>query len=444
MERDAWRGAVSGLVSTLLRKFARSDSRAVSVAALVLVNLLPVAAVAWRGWRWQDVLIVYWLENLALSIWGVLKIRTARGPRRVTRYTQGDASRTVSTGPTTPFGPGFPSSFRIRTPGGSNPRQQVASAGSFFFQQAFTTVFTGFFLWMTGGFFAGTPKLTILTGAGVLAGLLLGQGVAYVFDWFWREERYLLGPADVYEYGMARTGVLLGGVALGLILTFAPLSVGLRPVMDQRWSVVVLVVAKTALEIRSLFTLRARRRNWAEEEQRRVRAAESGTAPVRVFKHSFVLGDARFPGSFENLDHSTGLGGLGESFLLVRTGIERGTITVSAAAFVSRPGLDTPEERERLQEWEDVAEFSLAVPDGELRVRAHGGGVDLPRLSASGPGCYRVRVHARGRDVRHRDLPESEETYSVITWPEEPSPPLVIKATSRCGMDEVLRRRPAG
>jgi hypothetical protein len=136
------------------------------------------------------------------------------------------------------------------------------------------------------------------------------------------------------------------------------------------------------------------------------------------------------------MDFSTGLAGMMESAAMVHAGVDRGTVTVSVDAVDSRPELNTPEQWAALSEWEDIAEVSIYVPNGDLRVDRLEYGpfdarVDLPLLSPFGPGHYRMRIHARGRD-RYYDkvVEDSGEAFYLVTWPQPPAPLLIIKSTS--------------
>lgn len=67
---------------------------------------------------------------------------------------------------------------------------------------------------------------------------------------------------------------------------------------------------------------------------------------------------------------------------------------------------------------------------------------DLPLLTPQGPGTYRVRVHARGRDIAPDGVAyEPVEDYLLIVWPTEPQPEDVHKQTDRYGAE--LRAQPS-
>lgn len=165
----------------------------------------------------------------------------------------------------------------------------------------------------------------------------------------------------------------------------------------------------------------------------------TGSAFVYVQDGGFLVSDSAVPAPFEMMDYSTGLGGIMPSTMLVAAGIDRGLVEVTAEALSSRPALNTQQDWETLAGWDDAAEFTLFCPHGDLRVDRleygpHDPRIDLPVLSAQGPGHYRVRLYARGRD-RHRDqvVEESDESFRLLAWPAPLAPPLIIKSSSRCG-----------
>ncbi len=49
-----------------------------SVAALILANLVPLAGVLWMGWEVGDVVLLYWIENLIVGVFNVLRILAVR------------------------------------------------------------------------------------------------------------------------------------------------------------------------------------------------------------------------------------------------------------------------------------------------------------------------------------------------------------------------------
>ncbi len=119
-----------------------------------------------------------------------------------------------------------------------------------------------------------------------------------------------------------------------------------------------------------------------------------------------------------------------ETFVL--TGIATGYVRVSGEALASRPSV-LPDG------WEDVAEVSLEVHAGPLRVTGIGGitGPEV-RLDAHGPGDYRLRIHAKGRDTDYDGSRlDPVEDYMIVAWPEQASPPTALRTTSKAGEMEI-------
>ncbi|MDG5808583.1 hypothetical protein P9869_39250 [Streptomyces ossamyceticus] len=59
---------------------------------------------------------------------------------------------------------------------------------------------------------------------------------------------------------------------------------------------------------------------------------------------------------------------------------------------------------------------------------------DLPVLSFNGPGTYRLRVHARGRDTAIDLAPKDvTEWYLIQAWPAPPQDPTVLCQTDSYG-----------
>ncbi|MDO0929704.1 hypothetical protein QQY24_31760 [Streptomyces sp. TG1A-8] len=69
---------------------------------------------------------------------------------------------------------------------------------------------------------------------------------------------------------------------------------------------------------------------------------------------------------------------------------------------------------------EEIVEISLHSLSGELMVRGLMADLDeeLPALSFAGPGDYRLRIHARGRDSAVDLAPDDvTERYLIQVWP---------------------------
>ncbi|WP_130177986.1 hypothetical protein [Cryobacterium sp. SO1] len=64
---------------------------------------------------------------------------------------------------------------------------------------------------------------------------------------------------------------------------------------------------------------------------------------------------------------------------------------------------------------------------------------DWPRLDGFGPGTYRIRVHARGRDIADdAAVLEATEEYMIVTWLENESPASLIALASRVGKSWIV------
>jgi hypothetical protein len=114
----------------------------------------------------------------------------------------------------------------------------------------------------------------------------------------------------------------------------------------------------------------------------------------------------------------------------VFTGIDSGPVRVAVdPRTVPPPVADL---NSGLREWDEIVEFSGESPDGSVEVVSLTEGLvtELPPLSATGPGTYRLRVHARGR-ATHRDLAVGEpvEDYLITTWP-APQAPAIVHTTA--------------
>ena len=95
---------------------------------------------------------------------------------------------------------------------------------------------------------------------------------------------------------------------------------------------------------------------------------------------------------------------------------------------------------EQADSWEDVVEFSLTTQD-DLRIWPLFDEPLDPDLAHAGPGTYRLRLHARGRDKTEEaysleGIPDPEadelsaEEHLLQVWPAPPAEPKVIRLTS--------------
>lgn len=160
---------------------------------------------------------------------------------------------------------------------------------------------------------------------------------------------------------------------------------------------------------------------------------EQGAVPVS--KHQFWIVDTGMAPA-PPFDYTNGLAHAQHGAVIIFTGISTGPVWVTTA------GLDTPPETADLDNWDDVVELSAWAPVGNLVVSgAFNDAPAMPALTVAGPGTYRIRIRARGRDTAV-DLAVSEpsESYHLTAWPAEPSPDAILKATSDYGANLRSRR----
>jgi hypothetical protein len=153
------------------------------------------------------------------------------------------------------------------------------------------------------------------------------------------------------------------------------------------------------------------------------------SAETQVDAHQFLLSD--FPASFDEPPvPANGLFSVLPGKMTIYVGASSGAVNVTV-----EPRGDAPE-AVVLDEWDEVIEADVEVPAGQLGVRAiMADSPDLPLLSAHGPGLYRVRVHARGRDIAF-DLVafEAVEDYLIQAWTAKaPNEEHVFKTTDARG-----------
>jgi len=111
------------------------------------------------------------------------------------------------------------------------------------------------------------------------------------------------------------------------------------------------------------------------------------------------------------------------------TGIVMGPARITIRTLAARPYVVEPG-------WEDVGEVSVLADGRPVFVRGpwaehrdlHNDLVD------GGTGWYRVRAHARGRDLCDDLVVEDPvEDYLLVAWPEDPAEPETVQVTSKHG-----------
>ncbi|MFJ8602268.1 hypothetical protein ACWEQC_21640 [Streptomyces shenzhenensis] len=114
---------------------------------------------------------------------------------------------------------------------------------------------------------------------------------------------------------------------------------------------------------------------------------------------------------------------------VVLVGINSGVVNTTVEVYRHPVGrLDT-------DEWDEVVDHSIESISGQMRVTVlMDDPPELPTLTPFGPGPYRVRVHARGRDrATDSHVSEPVEDYLLQIWPGRHEPDAVHKQTDRTG-----------
>ncbi|MYV98390.1 hypothetical protein [Streptomyces sp. SID3343] len=154
----------------------------------------------------------------------------------------------------------------------------------------------------------------------------------------------------------------------------------------------------------------------------------SGLATVDVAYHMFYLAE---PDTFDPnpVAAENGLVFSRRGIAVVITGASSGLVNVAVEVYPRTPKVTD------FAGWDDVVDHSFHAHLGRVQVVAPVSDLpDLPCVTPSGPGHYRLRVHARGRDNAPDAVAfEPAEDYLVQVWPHEPQPDLVHRQTDLYG-----------
>ncbi|MFD5519627.1 hypothetical protein [Streptomyces sp. NPDC127066] len=160
------------------------------------------------------------------------------------------------------------------------------------------------------------------------------------------------------------------------------------------------------------------------------------TALVRAEYHLFQITDPQGTVA-DDLDAThNGLVSAAGGVIEVATGIHTGTVRVTVEPHSQRP--------DPAPGWEEIAEMPCHSPSGELLVKPMmDDPADLPSLASQGPGRYRLRVHALGRDTAvDQSTDDVVESYLIQSWPAAHQDALLVHATDVYGAE--VRARQAG
>jgi hypothetical protein len=136
-------------------------------------------------------------------------------------------------------------------------------------------------------------------------------------------------------------------------------------------------------------------------------------AETRIDESQFLVAERSWPGISTLPIPANGLISTAEDVAVIYVGASSGRVTVEVEA------RQQPPEDVDVAGWDEVVEVDFIASIGDVIVRAlMDSPPNLPTLTKSGPGVYRFRVHAIGRD-RNPDgvTSESLETYLIQSWP---------------------------
>lgn len=164
----------------------------------------------------------------------------------------------------------------------------------------------------------------------------------------------------------------------------------------------------------------------------------TATAELSMSHAQFVIRDWNYHEPLRTrLAGANGLVGTNSRGAVVLTGIHTGRINLTVELTDSAPQpVDLPN-------WDDVVEVSVNSDDGELIACGimQDPPAGLPELSHAGPGPYRLRAHARGRDTAPGASPdEPVEDYKISIWPAPATAETVYKQTDTRGQEIRARR----
>ncbi|MEV8505669.1 hypothetical protein AB0368_12695 [Actinoplanes sp. NPDC051475] len=163
-------------------------------------------------------------------------------------------------------------------------------------------------------------------------------------------------------------------------------------------------------------------------------APQQFEAATSIDAHQFLVAERNYI-FIPALMAANGLFSLSTGCMTIYVGASSGLVTVAVEPRT------TPPATTELDDWEEIGEGDLYADTGDVIVRAlMDNPPDLPALTTHGPGNYRVRIHAKGRDLR-TDLVafEPTENYLIQAWPSPvPADAITIKQSDSYGA--ALRR----
>lgn len=234
----------------LFQSLSPGMARAASLLLLLLANALPLMALLSGEWAAGDVLIAFWLENVAIGLWAALRVATSS--------MEGAPGRGA-----------IPFSQLIQANTRSLDPRTVVIVG-----QVIRAVMVGFFAVHFGLFtiIHGSFTFRLADDAGVtgsaggfallLFALVASHGLSTAIHWFARGERHHVGPTQVMRQVYPRVVVmhlavigtgwlLVGGGGRGLPAALVGLAPGLLLIAIKVVADVVAHLREHALDVTS-------------------------------------------------------------------------------------------------------------------------------------------------------------------------------------------------
>ncbi|GAA2456279.1 hypothetical protein GCM10010191_89570 [Actinomadura vinacea] len=152
---------------------------------------------------------------------------------------------------------------------------------------------------------------------------------------------------------------------------------------------------------------------------------------LRVDHHLFFLAELEERPNIP--DFTNRLIAVAPGFAAVKTGIFSGYVRLVVEIHHQAPPVS-------VDEWDEAVEVTLEATEGEMEVAAMmDWAPPFPILTPDGPGHYRTRVHARGRDTAiDSAVQDPVEDYLIQVWPAPAKPQIIYKQTDRYGAQWVL------
>lgn len=183
-------------------------ARVLTLALLVGANVVPLVALLTGAWQAGDVLVTYWLENVAIGIWQVVKLMTAQGSDPVAEGLAGPAL----------VGSGAVAHVNGRPVAISGPVARVFLSAFFVMHYGMFTLVHGVFTFMLAHR-SGTSG-SVRSFAIAFLVLLSSHGLSTAIYWFGRGERRQNGVVSTMKQPYRRILVLHFAVIGSFFLMF--------------------------------------------------------------------------------------------------------------------------------------------------------------------------------------------------------------------------------